>query len=86
MTREDIREEIAKRCFENCDGATQEECDALNNQYGDTEACRYCGANQVMEYLDSLGVVLDDECGSIERDAPFLSLHRHEQSEFWISG
>ena len=53
--QEEIREGIAKRCVENCDGATQRQCDELVTQYG-SQACKYCGADQVLSYLHSQGV------------------------------
>ena len=75
MTREEIREGIASRCFENCDGATLEQCDELHKQYGN-KACWYCGADQVLHYLHSQGVVI-----KVARELPLITLQEAEEHD-----
>ena len=59
MTKQgEIREGIAQRSIENCEGATQEQCDALNERYKGVDACRYCASDQILSYLHSQGVVI----------------------------
>ena len=87
MTKQDIiRKGIANRCFENCDGATQEQCDELKKQYDGVDACRYCGADQVLKYLHSQGGVIkvDRELpiGIIEKD--LIDLELQKTSRQWV--
>ena len=74
MTKQEkIRDGMAERCFENCDGATQEQCDELNKKYDAVDACRYCGADQVLAYLHSQGVVI-----KVKRELPEYWFDRGE--------
>jgi len=61
--QEQIREGIAVRCVENCEGMSQDKCDEYQKSY-ESDACCYCGADQVLSYLHSQGVVIKKHyCG-----------------------
>ena len=55
--RAEIIEGIVTRCQENCEKVSQEQCDQYVKRHGD-DACKYCGADQVIDYLHSKNVVI----------------------------
>jgi len=55
--RAEIIEGIAARCYDNCDGMSRDKCNEFDKLHGG-DACKYCGADQVIDYLHSKNVVI----------------------------
>jgi len=75
MNEEQIRKEIAQRCVDNCDDVIQEQCNELIQQYGGANACSYCVADRVLNYLRSQGLLQEkslqfscNRCGYISEN------------------